>query len=235
MKHINKHFDKELKGLLKKLADMGSLVKSELSLLNDYCTSFDASILQEISTIEEQTDELEVAIYSKCVRTIALRQPAASDLRLILAISRSLSDLERMGDETLIVANHLKTVGDNAKQHFKSSTKTIQTLIELNIKALKKGLKLYSNYDTETAVKIVSMNSKTYAKIESHLSKSILEVVDTMTKNQDSVEQGISILNALNGINRIGKHTSNIAEQVIYANKGIDARGGNIEQLTDDN
>ena len=233
MKHINKHFDKELKSLLTQLANMGDLVQTELSLLNDYCASFDDSVLQQISTIEEQTDDLEVAIYSKCVRTIALRQPAASDLRLILAISRSLSDLERMGDETLIVANHLQSFS-NAKQYFKSSTKALQTLIALNIKALKKGLELYSNYDTKIAVKIVSMNSKTFAKIETHLSKSILAVVATMTKNPDSVEQGVSILNALHGINRIGKHTSNIAEQVIYANKGIDARGGNVEQLTMD-
>ena len=231
MEHINKKFDKELENLISRLRKMGKLVQTEQELLLEYFQQPKVELIQKIKTIEQKTDKLQVATYAKSIRITATRQPIASDLRLISGVARSIDDLERMADEMLLIAKYVEKANQFNKEGFRKFNDSLTILCEFNIVALNNTLHLYSNFDNTSAVKLAGIDSEIEKQFKKKIKSVTAEVIVAMKQRQDYIELGLNLVLAIRVIERIGAHITNLAEQIIYAERGIDARHGNVESL----
>lgn len=103
--HISKRFNRDLVGLVNQLLQMGGLVEQQLKLATDALLKADVELAKQAQVLEDKVDEFDVIMGESCARMLVLRQPAASDLRLTLAINNCVSDLERIGDEANKIAS----------------------------------------------------------------------------------------------------------------------------------
>ncbi len=224
-KHISQQFNSDLEAIKTELLEMGGLVEKQIKDAVKAIESADSELAQQVLDNEHKVDEFEVSIDEQCTLIIAMRQPAASDLRMVLTVIKAIRDLERMGDEAQKVAKMAMALAESGSSS--------QGYIELRhigsgvITMLQHALDAFARYDTELAITVV----KEDRIIDQEYKSALRELVTYMMEDPRSISRAMNVLWALRSLERIGDHARNLAEQLIYMVKGKDVRHVSLAEL----
>ena len=223
--HISRQFDQELDEVRSRVLKMGGLVESQLDKTLEALREGDANLITDVDTLDEKVNALEMQIDEECTQILAKRQPAAGDLRMIIATTKSVRDLERIGDEAERVANMVRHAFDNdaSKKAFKGLLSLGEHVKEL----LHATLNTYARMQTRNAVK----NIRKDQDIDEEYARVVVRLVNYMKKDPDNISDALDVMWAARSLERIGDHCINICENVIYLVEGEDVRHTHVEQL----
>jgi len=216
--HISRRYNEELEDVRTRVLAMGGLVEQQLQKAMDALESLDAGIAQQVIDNDLQVNAMEVAIDEECNTILARRQPAASDLRLITAVIKTITDLERIGDEAERIA---RMAGDLVGEtHIGKLFTQIRHLGQHARTMLRGALDAFAHLDTEKAVETWNEDRKIDREYEALLR----ELMTYMMQDTDSIPCVLKTVFAARAIERIGDRAGNICEYVIYLVKGKDVR-----------
>jgi len=216
--HISRQFDDELDEIRSRVLKMGGLVESQLDKTLEALREESSDQIVDVEKLDRKVNKLEMEIDEECTQILAKRQPAAGDLRLIIATSKSVRDLERIGDEAERVANMVRHAIDN-----EASTKSFKGLLSIgeHVKELLHStLNTYARMDSRSAIK----NMRLDQVIDEEYSQVVMRLVAMMKKDPDSISDALDVMWAARSLERIGDHCINICENVIYLVEGQDIR-----------
>ncbi len=223
--HISGQFNADLEAIRNHMMGMGGLVERQVANAIEAICSGDTRLADEVIRREDEVDKLEVAIDHECTQILVRRQPAASDLRMVLAVSRVVRDLERIGDEASKVAFHALEVGDSANTQL--CQQAMRYMVAEVVKMISGALDAFTRHDVEGAVEVV----RTDKRVDQQYASALRELITYMMEDPRSIGQAINILWILRAIERIGDHARNISEQVIYLVKGTDVRHSSLTEI----
>ena len=170
---------------------------------------------------------MEVKSDQECTHILVRRQPAASDLRMVLAVSRVVRDLERMGDEAAKVAIHALEAANGNQAASKMCNQSIRHMGNAVVKMTSDALDAFARHDVKGAIEVVRSDKM----VDEQYASAIRELSTYMMEDPRSIGQAINILWILRAIERIGDHARNISEQVIYLVSGTDVRHSSLSEM----
>ena len=226
-KHIFQKFDVELSNLIDKLLEMGGLVEKQLIDAINAFTEMDTELANAVLVNEEQVDEFDIEVDRLCVRLIAMRQPTASDLRLILGVGKSVQDLERIGDEADKIARLTLTMSEEAGVASSIGRSKIRYIAQYVSEKLRQVLDAYGRLDAELSVSI----ARTDKIVEEEQESATRELITYMMEDPRSISTVLNVMWGLRSLERIGDHVENMAEHLIYTVKGIDVRHSTLKEM----
>jgi len=207
---------------------MGGMVEKQVSDAVQALVEADSSLASEVIANEKQINGMEITIDEECTRLIALRQPAASDLRLIVAATKATTDLERMGDEANKIAKMaIKLAEEGVVPRGYTEVRHIGNHV---CSMLRNALDAFARFDVEQAMSVVREDKSVDVEYESAMRL----LVTFMMEDPRYIKRVLNVLWALRALERIGDHARNIAEQVIYLVKGKDIRHIPLSTLVED-
>jgi phosphate transport system protein len=219
MEHTSKQYDQELESLRSRMLRMGGLVESQIRDAIDGFGTGDGAVIQRVLDTEGQVDRAEVDIDGDCSHIIVKRQPAAGDLRLIMAIGKAVTDLERIGDEAEKVARMSREIharGALQVQRFAS----IRHVADIAVGMLRRSLDAFARLDAAQANDVIRDDLAIDAEFRSILR----QLITFMMEDPRTISSALETLWIAKAIERIGDHAKNIAEHVIYIAEGTDVR-----------
>jgi len=224
--HISRRFNAELEEIKSSMMEMGGIVEQQLQSVIVALTEADSGVGKEVISEDDEVDALEVKIDEECNLILARRQPAASDLRLVLAIIKATRDLERIGDESSKIARagvKLSEQGEltQGMQEFKSLGERVSRMVNMALDA-------FARYDAESALQV----AKADARVDDEYSVAMRSMITYMMEDPHSISSVLNVLWALRALERIGDHAKNISEHVIYLVQGTDVRHEDLDKIT---
>jgi phosphate transport system protein len=218
-KHISSQFDAELSGVSTRVLELGGLVESQIRHAVFALAQFSVEVADQVIAIEKQVNAMEVEIDRELASIIARRQPTARDLRLLMAISKIIGNLERAGDESERIARMVKLIVDQGITRSLPASE-LRVAADLASGLLRKALDAFARLDTSTAVTILREDDLIDAEFDGFMRK----LVTYMMEDPRTISASLDLLFVAKAIERIGDHAKNIAEFVIYVVKGADVR-----------
>ena len=218
-KHLSSSFDADLALVSTRLLEMGGLVESQITHALELLNAFDYEVVREVLEGEQRLNRMELEIDEEVSQVIARRQPAARDLRLLLAISKCTTNLERAGDEARKVAKRVRRVHENLGAPGIGIAE-IRTSGEMALNILRRALDAFARMDTTAAAQIARDDKA----IDDEFRAFTRRLVTETTENPRVISNGLEYLVIAKAIERIGDHAKNIAEFVVYVVKGTDVR-----------
>lgn len=218
-KHLSSQFDTDLNLLCSRVLEMGGLVESQIVNAMDALNHFNEEVIRQVIAVERRVNEMEVEIDEDCNNVIARRQPAARDLRLLMAISKAITNLERAGDEAQKIAKRTQRImTDGAGRAI--NTAEIRVSGELAASILHNALDAFARLDIAAALQIVRDDRA----IDDEFNAFVRKLATYMMEDPRTISVGLDYLFIAKAIERIGDHAKNIAELIIYIVKGTDVR-----------
>ena len=208
---------------------MGGLVEEQIKRATDVLYRLDAAEAAEVVERDHYINALEVSIDEQCVRVLARRQPAASDLRMVIAVIKTITDLERIGDEAERIAKMAVHITEE-DGIFHNRYSGIHHLADHVAKMVHDALDAYARLDVEAAIEVKKKDEiadEEYKLLMRHLITYMMEDPRTITETLD-------IAQAARALERIGDHAKNICEYVIYLVKGKNIRHIKLDQVEKD-
>ncbi len=224
-KHTLQRFDDELNGLVTQLLKMGGLVEKQLQHALQAIETMDIELAEAVIRDEEKVNDFEIKIDKVCLQIIAMRQPTASDLRLILGVSKSVGDLERIGDEVGKMAEMVIEVHEKNQRTDRFTE--ITHLGEKVVKMLEVALDAYGRFDTDAAIDVAMMDKG----VDREYQSTTRSLVTYMMEDPRNIASVLNVMWTTRSLERVGDHIQNLAEQLIYTVKGIDVRHASLKQL----
>jgi phosphate transport system protein len=217
--HISKQFDKELSALRTHILQMGSLVEQQIILALEALHVKNIAQLDKVVEEDDKVNEMELMIDEECQRIIARRQPAASDLRMLITISKITVDLERIGDEATKIARLGKHICEG--NQFKSThARELQKMGQLSLDMLKQSLDAFVRLDASVMYKLFEADQH----LDEDFSNELRRLITFMMEDTRVISTAIDILFIAKAIERIGDHATNISEYVVFLAQGTDMR-----------
>lgn len=217
--HLSSQFDEELSSLRTHVLQMGGLVETQISSAIHAYSSGEIASVKSIVDADHKVNELEKAIDDDCAHVIARRQPTASDLRLILSISKIVTDLERAGDEAKKIAKGVRRIYENG--HVPSQFGIgVRHLAEAAIVMVRQSLDAFARLDNELAQSVIRADTQ----VDTEFKSIIRQLITHMMEDPRTITTSIDIITIARAIERIGDHAKNISEQVIFVVEGRDIR-----------
>lgn len=223
--HISRQFDEEIDEIRSRVLKMGGLVEIQLDKVLDALSDGDSAPIIDIEKVDDEINDLEMLIDEECTQILARRHPAAGDLRLIIATTKSVRDLERIGDEAERVGNMVRHAMDHDAS--KKAFKGLLSLTEHVKEFLHETLNTYARMNTRSAVKIMRRDQE----IDDEYARVVRRLIDFMKKDPDNIADGLDVMWAARSLERIGDHCINICENVIYLVEGQDIRHKDMEDV----
>ncbi|MFJ1210271.1 phosphate signaling complex protein PhoU [Burkholderia pyrrocinia] len=218
-KHLSSQFDADLNAVSSKVLEMGGLVESQIVGAMHALNEFDRDTAEKVIAAEETLNAMEVDIDQECGNIIARRQPAARDLRLLMSISKTITNLERAGDEAEKIAKRVRRLVDEPAARAVNIAE-IKVSGEMAVTILRRALDAFARLDTVAAAQIV----KDDKEIDMEFRAFVRKLVSYMQEDPRTISVGLDYLFIAKAIERIGDHAKNIAEFIIYIVKGTDVR-----------
>ena len=218
-KHLSSQFDADLNAVSSKVLEMGGLVESQIVGAMHALNEFDRERAEKVIAAEETLNAMEVDIDQECGNIIARRQPAARDLRLLMSISKKITNLERAGDEAEKIAKRVRRLIDEPAARAVNIAE-IKVSGEMAVTILRRALDAFARLDTVAAAQIV----KDDKEIDQEFRAFVRKLVSYMQEDPRTISVGLEYLFIAKAIERIGDHAKNIAEFIIYIVKGTDVR-----------
>ncbi len=226
--HISHQFDEDLESLRSKVLNMGGLVEKQVENALMALTRSDSSLAEEVATSDYKINAMEVAIDEECTQVIAKRQPAASDLRLVVTVIKTITDLERIGDEAEKIGAHavkLATV-ERTPTYFLELKHMGERVREM----LHDSLDAFARMDTENALAIAQGDRE----INDEYDAIVRQLITHMMEDPRAIKRALRVMWCARSLERIGDHAKNICEYVIYTVAGTDVRHTSFEQVKND-
>ncbi len=223
--HISQQYNTALDGLKTAFLAMGGIVEQQVIDAVEAISSMNIELAQKVLITEESVDQHEIELDELCTRIIARRQPAASDLRLIMTVSKATRDLERMGDEAEQIAKMAIAISESGKMphgytELRNIGKRIQQLINDTLTA-------FARYDVNTALAVAHGDRQ----VDLEYDTAARELITYMMEDPRSISRSMKVMWALRALERIGDHAGNIAEHIIYLVKGLDVRHQTAKEM----
>ncbi len=222
--HISQKFNKELIGLRNQVLDMGGLVEEQLINAITALITHNLKLAKQVYANEYEVNRLEMKIDEESTRILAIRQPTARDLRLVMAVIKTIPDIERIGDQAERIAQMAIQIPDDAKNNYFIS---IRHLGDHVVKMLHDALDSFARVDIELALQVIHENSK----VDEECDSIGRQLITYMMEDSRNIPLSLNILWSARALERIAAHSCNICEFVIYFVKGKDIRHANLEQI----
>ena len=225
-KHLSSQFDADLNAVSSKVLAMGGLVESQIVSAMHALNEFNIEVADQVIAAEARLNMMEVEIDEECSNIIARRQPAARDLRLLIAISKTITNLERAGDEAEKIAKRVKRINEDGAGRTVNIAE-IKLSGEMAVSILRRALDAFARLDTVAAAQIVRDDKA----IDEEFRAFVRKLVTYMMEDPRTISAGLDYLFIAKAVERIGDHAKNIAEFIIYIVKGTDVRHISRDQL----
>ncbi len=224
-KHTSSEYNAELEDIRNHLLKMGGKAENQLRMVLKAMKQSSKELADELLEHGDDIDQMEIDLDQECTRIIARRQPAASDLRLIVAVMKSITDIERIGDETEKMARLLKKLisRDFHSKYFEE----IDHLGQEVLANLSGSLNALARLDAEEAIKIAQKDQV----IDAHFDELNGHLIKRMVKDPNKVKPYLSMSQCAQSLERIGDHAKNICEYIIYLVIGKDVRHTDIDEV----
>src|SRR6266849_5039278 len=219
--HLSKQYDNDLETLRSGVLQMGGLVESQIRGAIDAFAHGNQDLIDQVIANEVRVNEYEVRIDDDCSHIIVKRQPAASDLRLIMAISKTVTDLERIGDEAEKIARMSRQIHERGHADLHRFA-TVRHAADIALSMLRQALDAFARLD---AAGIIRQD----VAIDTEFRSILRQLITFMMEDPRTISTALEIVWIAKAIERIGDHAKNIAEDVIYIVKGTDVRHTAVE------
>ena len=230
-KHLSTQFDAELSGISTRVLEMGGVVESQVARAVYALTQYSSEIAAEVLATEERVNATEIAIDRDLSTIIARRQPTARDLRLLIAISKTIANLERVGDEAARIARTVqRLVNSGVSSRLRLPVNDLVHESEMAVAQLRKALDAFARLDVDRAIEVLKQDDLLDQEFEGLLRK----LITFMMEDPRTISASIDLVFVAKAIERVGDHAKNLAEQIIYTVKGTDVRHnriGDVETL----
>lgn len=222
--HISHLYNEELEDIRNRVLAMGGLVEQQLKDAMEALEKRDASLAAQVVERDQDVNSMEVAIDDECNCVLARRQPAASDLRLVVAVIKTITDLERIGDEAERIARMVSTLV--AEEHSTRLFTQIRNLGRHVTSMVHGALDAFAHLDTEKSVEVWSEDRL----VDEEYDSLIRELMTYMMEDPRSIPSILKAIFAARAMERIGDRAGNICEYVIYLVKGKDVRHTRLDK-----
>jgi phosphate transport system protein len=219
---MTKHYQRELEILQKKLLALGEIVENAVHMAIEAIQKKDAQLAEKVQLIDAEIDQKEIEVEEDCLKILALYQPVAIDLRVIVSVLKMNNDLERIGDQASKIAYKAR---DLAKETNIPVEINFEPLVQITTEMLRDSLKSLITLDTALARKVRATDDKA-DEMKRNVRK---EVIAAAKKNPEKLESFILMLGVARSLERIADLTTNIAEDVIYMVEGEIVRHAHID------
>ena len=218
-KHLSSQFDSELNSVSTRVMELGGLVESQIQHAIHALAHFSLESVAQVDALEQRVNTMEVEIDHELSTIIARRQPTARDLRLLIAFSKATANLERMGDEAHKMARMVQAIIESGSAR-QLPTTDLRVAADLASGLLRKALDAFARLDTKAAVAILKEDDL----IDQEFDGFVRKLITYMMEDARTISPSLDLLFLAKAIERIGDHSKNIAELIIYLVKGMDVR-----------
>ncbi|ADX46485.1 phosphate transport system regulatory protein PhoU [Paracidovorax avenae] len=225
-KHLSSQFDSELNSISARVMELGGLVESQIRQAIYALSQFSVEAADQVATTEHRVNAMEVEIDHELSSIIARRQPTARDLRLLIAFSKATANLERMGDEANKMARMVKSIIESGSARSLPTT-DLRVAADLASGLLRKALDAFARLDTKAAVAILKEDDL----IDREFDGFVRKLITYMMEDPRTISASLDLLFLAKAIERIGDHSKNVAELIIYLVKGKDVRHTALEEI----
>ena len=227
-KHLSSQFDAELSGISTRVLEMGGLVESQVAQAVWALSNYSSEVAEQVLKQEERVNTMEVEIDRDLSTIIARRQPTARDLRLLIAISKTIANLERIGDEAARIARmvlRILNVGGAAPIRLPVSDLAFEA--ELATRQLRKVLDAFARLDVNAALEVLRSDDQ----IDQEFDGLMRKLITYMMEDPRTISSSIDLVFVAKAIERVGDHAKNLAEVIIYVVKGMDVRHNPVDAV----
>lgn len=225
--HISEKFNVELEEIKNHLLEMGGKVEQQLTAAIEALVERDTAEAESIVSRDHEVNQMEMKIDDECSTILARRQPAASDLRLVVTVIKVNTDIERIGDEAAKIARQaIRLAEENISPTNYIEIRHIGSHV---VEMLRKALDAFARLDLDLAVEVVKEDSN----VDKEYGSAMRSLVTFMMEDPRAIGSILNEMWALRSLERIGDHASNIAEHVVYLVRGLDVRHQSLEDFID--
>ncbi|MFN3751121.1 MAG: phosphate signaling complex protein PhoU [Thiobacillus sp.] len=224
--HTYKQFDAELEAVRANVLKMGGLVEEQIVNAVEALITGNVDLADRVDAADHNVNALEVAIDEDCTQIIARRQPTASDLRMVMMVVKTITDLERIGDEAAKIARMAKLI-HNAERISLPRFNEVKYMADLVLDMLRKALDGFARLDATKAVDIARQDQS----VDEEFRLNLRHLITYMMEDPRTISVFIDILFVTKAIERMGDHAKNMSEYVVYMVKGKDVRHTSLEEM----
>ena len=222
--HASKQYDLDLGSIRSRVLAMGGLVESQIRRAIDALSTGNLALSDEVIEADHRVNAMEVALDGDCSQLNVRRQPAAGDLRMIFAITKTVTDLERIGDEAQKIARMAKNIHQRGAAQAPPLVE-VRHAAEAAISMLRRTLDAFARLDCNTAAEVIRDD----AGIDTEFRSILRQLITYMMEDPRTISTALDVVWIAKAIERIGDHAKNMAEYVIYIVKGTDVRHTKME------
>ncbi len=224
--HTSKQFDAELEAIRARVLQMGGMVESQIRLAVESLITGDVELMNRVIQDDHRVNALEVEIDESCNHVLVRRQPAAGDLRMITTVIKTITDLERIGDEAEKIARMAKLLSQKESLRHPRYTQ-IKQASDIALDMLRKSLDAFARLDLIMAAEVVRQDEQ----VDEEFRSIMRYLITFMMEDPRTISTSLEILFVAKAIERIGDHAKNMSEYVVYMVKGRDVRHVSVEEL----
>jgi len=223
--HTSKQFDHELEDVRTRVLAMGGLVEEQIAKAMDALATGSMDLIEHVIDEDKRVNGMEVELDEACSHVIARRQPAAGDLRLIIAVVKKITDLERIGDEAEKIARMAKLIHTAERLHMPRLE--LKHMASLAIAMLRKALDAFARLDARAASEVVRQDQA----VDNEFRSILRQLITFMMEDPRTISRCLEVLFVAKALERIGDHSKNMAEYVVYMVEGRDVRHLPVEDV----
>ena len=224
MEHLSRQYDSDLEAIRSRVLQMGGLVEAQILTAIESFATGDVERMLQVSENDRRVNSCEIEIDDACAHVIAKRQPAAGDLRLIMAVSKIVTDLERTGDEAEKIARMARQIHERGGLQIPRAS-DVRHAGQLAVAMLRRVLDALARLDAAEAERIIAED----VTIDDAFRGIVRQLVTYLMEDPRTISTALDIVWIAKAIERIGDHAKNVAEQVIYIVHGTDVRHASRE------
>jgi phosphate transport system protein len=224
--HTSKQFDAELEAVRARVLQMGGMVESQIRLAIESLIAGDVELMNRVIEDDHRVNALEVEIDESCNHILVRRQPAAGDLRMITTVIKTITDLERIGDEAEKIARMAKLLSQKERLRHPRYNQ-IKQASDIALDMLRKSLDAFARLDLSMAAQVVRQDEQ----VDEEFRSIMRYLITFMMEDPRTISTSLEILFVAKAIERIGDHAKNMSEYVVYMVKGRDVRHVTVEEL----